>query len=51
MASDGTMNSELERIRMEAVMAYFKVLSQHLPRMNSEVLTQNIQAHGWGSNL
>lgn len=45
------VNTELERIRMEAVMAYFKVLSQHLPRMNAEILNQNIQAHGWESNL
>jgi hypothetical protein len=44
------VNNELQRIRMEAVMAYFKVLSRNLSRMNAGILNQNIQAHGWESN-
>jgi len=27
-----TVNGELERIQMEVIVAYFKVLSQHMPK-------------------
>jgi hypothetical protein len=45
------VNTELESIWIEAIIACFKVLSEHLPRMNAEILNQNIQAYGWKSNL
>jgi hypothetical protein len=43
------MNNELEKIWKEAVTAYFKVLSQHLPEdteENHETLSQEILSPG-----
>jgi hypothetical protein len=48
------MNNKFERIRKEAIIAWFKVLSQHLPgatqKNHENALTASLQGEIWTRN-